>query len=857
MKLFSRFARSGRCSSRSQTQQRRTRPPRQNASFRPRLELLEERTLLTASLSTSVLQAGYGQLPLAFTVNEGQAAAPVNYMAQGSGYSIALTSQQAQISLGQGNTSATLNLQLVGADGSAQPIGQNELITKTNYLLGSDSSKWLTDIANYGQVEYQNVYQGVDALYSGNQGKLETTFLVHPGANANIIQMQIQGAEGLSLDGQGNLVIHTSGGDVTEQAPIAYQNISGVRQSVSSRYVLEGNNTVGSQVGAYDPSQTLIIDPTLSYSTYLGGSYSADYSIAVDSAGNAYIGGRGTITKLNSTGTAVIYSTTIGGSGYGIASDSYGIAVDSSGDAYVTGATSSTSLATTANALQPTYPGTPCGFFSVLNPTGSGLIYSTYLPGVLPKFVTGATETSYAGNIAVDSSGNAYITASANSALPTTAGAFQPTWPGGSGSSTACLMEINPYLSGTASLLYSTFLGGTGGDGGTGVALDGSGNVYVTGYTNSTNFPTTVGAFQTTYGGSGDVFVAKFNPALTGSASLIYSTYLGGSGADGVPQYFTFKNSSGSVVSPTRGPAIAVDSSGDSYVTGFTHSANFPTTAGAYQTTNIYGSSSNGVAFVSKLDPTGSKLLYSTYLGAKYKQVKGTYNQTDATGIVVDASGNATITGLTYATDFPAVNAIQSKLGGSSDTFVTTFNATGSGLLFSTYLGGSSDDWAMGIAEDSVGNVYVTGFTGSTNFPTTSGAYQTSLSSPYTGFAFMIDPPADGTTAMPSTAFSSSGVIPSSGETIPSAGNPPSQESNSQPVPLPADPRFSLVGNNPGVSAISSELSSLLSEWQSLESALLARFDSLLNLEAGAMGLSKDTLIRDLLFSGEFLPASL
>jgi hypothetical protein len=729
---------------------------------RPVLEVLEARNLLSAAVPAS-----YGQLPLAFEVNQGQAPAAVNYLAHGSGYSVALTAQGAQVNLSQGATNNTLNLQLLGANVSTPAIGQEELITKSNYLVGNDPSKWLTNIANYGQVEYRNVYQGVDAVYSGNQGRLETTFLVQPGASAGAIRMQVQGAQSLALDGQGNLVLHTSGGDVTEQAPVTYQEINGVRQAVSSRYVLEGNNQVGFQVGAYDPSQTLIIDPTLSYSSYLSAA-GADYAIAVDNAGNAYIGGSLGIAKLNSTGTALLYSTTLGGS-------VYGVALDSSGDAYLTGAARSTSFATTANALQPTYPGTRCGFFTVLNPTGSGLLYSTYLPGVLPNYVTGTTQNSYAGNIAVDSSGNAYITASANSSLPTTAGAFQPSYPGGSSSSTACLMEIDPYLSGTASLVYSTFLGGSGGDGGSGVSLDSAGNVYVTGYTHSANFPTTPGAFQTAYGGGGggDVFVAKLNTALAGPASLIYSTYLGGSGGDGATPDLGFHGSSTSTIGTARGPAITVDSSGAAYVTGNTSSTNFPVTAGAYRTSNPYP---NTVAFLSKLDPTGSKLVYSTYLGANYRQKKGTYNATIATGVVVDANGNATITGLTYATDFPTVNPIQSTLGGYSDAFVTTFNAAGSGLLFSTYLGGSLDDWAMGIAEDSTGNVYVAGFTGSSTFPVTPGAYQTSFSGPWTGFVFKIDPPAGGasspasTAAAPAPSTASRGGADGGSPTTPSRG---------------------------------------------------------------------------------------
>lgn len=809
-------------------------------------------------MSTAGLQAGYGQLSLAFTVNEGQTAAPINYLAQGSGYSIALTAQQAQLSLGQGNTSTALDVQLLGANPSAQAIGHDKLITKTNYLIGSDASKWLTNIANYGQVEYQNVYQGVDALYSGNQGRLETTFLVHPGANASVIQMQIQGAEGLSLDAQGNLVIHAASGDVTEQAPVMCQDINGARQAVSGSYVLEGKNTVGFQVGAYDHSQTLVIDPTLSYSSYLpaGGT-----GIAVDGSGNAYVvgttasgfptttgafqttfGGGSSfgdafVAKLNATGTALVYATYLGGSG-----DDAGqsIAVDSADDAYVTGFTYSSNFPTTANAFQAAASGN--GFVTVLNSTGSGLIYSTYLPGVGWDIPEGAVTDA----IAVDSSGNAYVTGPAGPNFVTTAGAFQPAYPGTrnnyylGGTTVAFLAKIDPQLSGSSSLVYATFLGGSGGstptigapvgDAGTGIAVDGSGNAYLTGFTWSTNFPTTPGAFQQANSGGEDMFIAKLNPSLNGSVSLAYSTYLGGKGNDGYvscnPYYQTY-NSQG-------GPGIAVDGSGDVYVTGTTESSNFPTTKGAFDT-RYQGS---GDAFVTKLNAEGTGLVYSTYLGGK--------NLDGGSSIAVDSSGNAYVTGWTLSTNFPTYNPIQSqKASGTdsngktnSDVFVTTLNATGSGLLFSTYLGGSGDDYGFGLALDSAKNVYVTGQAnafqaGANNFPTTPGAYDTTTGG---GFIFMIDPPAGGGAAGSATISFPSGV---------------------RPAPLPADQLFTLVGNSTGVSAIPSVLSSLLSEWQSLESAFMERFDALLSLEAGAMGLSKGTLIRDLLFTSEFLPASL
>jgi hypothetical protein len=363
------------------------------------VEVLEDRSVpSTSPAAAPTLAAGYGQLPLAFEVNQGQAAPPVNFLAHGSGYSVSLTAQGAQMNLTKGTASDTLSLRLVGANPSAPAIGQDELISKSNYLIGSDPSQWRTNIANYGQVEYQNVYPGVDALYSGDQGRLETTFLVQPGAHVGIIRMQVQGAQSLALDTQGNLVIHTSGGDVTEQAPVAYQEINGVRQAVSSHYILEGNNQGGFQVGAYDPSQTLVIDPTLSYSTYLngGGSSGVGVAIAVDGSGDAYVvgtvtgsgagtlGSRTFVDKLNAAGTALVYQTFLGnttplnGNNYPGGS---GIAVDAAGDAYMTGLASS-NFPTTANALQPTAPASgPAGFVTVLDPTGANLLYSTYLPG--------------------------------------------------------------------------------------------------------------------------------------------------------------------------------------------------------------------------------------------------------------------------------------------------------------------------------------------------------------------------------------------------------------------------------------------------------------------------------------------
>jgi hypothetical protein len=788
------------------------------------LEVLEERSLLNASPSTASVAAAYGQLPLAFEVNEGQAAAGVNYVAHGSGYTLDLSSQQAVLNLSGQSTSSTsqaanttLTMQLASGRTTAPAVGSDELITKSNYLIGPNPSQWLTNIANYGAVTYQGVYQGTDVTYHGNQGRLEYDFTLHPGASVGAIQLSFQGQQGLSLDGKGNLVIQTTAGPLLEQAPVAYQvNADGSHTAVSSQFVLEGNGQVGFQVGAYDLTKTLVIDPTLTYSSYLP---APGQGIAVDSAGDAFVTGVGPfVDEVNPTGTALLYSTTLGSGGAGL-----GIAVDGAGDAYVTGVAGS-GLPTTANAAFPTTSATHNAFLSVLNPTGSGLLYSTYLPN------GGDNLFGRSGAIALDSSGNAYVTGGAAAGFPTTPNAYQTA---AVGPTNAFLTEINPNLSGSASLLYSTYLGGSSYDWGTGVAVDGSGNAYVTGGTESSNFPTTAGAFQRTYinapsgtgnggFGVGDVFVAKFNPSLSGSASLVYSTYLGG--GDG----YVSPIGPTSVVlnwSGEKGSAIAVDASGDAYIAGTTNYSSFPTTPGAFQTTYHTGTpgtkkhpgtpASAAEPFVTKLNPTGSGLVYSTFLGGS--------TMDGAKGIALDAQDNAYVTGYTRSTDFPTLNPLQSqKASGTdgwgntnSDAFVTTLNAAGSALLFSTYLGGSGDDYGQAIAVNSAGDAYVAGGTSnpsSTNFPTTPGAFQTT---PGSGFVFMIDPPV----SRPSTA-----VPQSSG-----AGTPAASPASPLPPGLPAPQGAAQGVSGPaGTTALDGLFAAYLDGW------LLQAFDRLLaDLQAG------------------------
>ncbi len=544
------------------------------------------------------------------------------------------------------------------------------------------------------------------------------------------------------------------------------------------RNIFVGRTRVPRRPASWRPAvealEDRVVPASLSYSSYLPG---PAWAIAVDSSGDTYLTGIGWgsgvyVAKLNATGTALDWVTNLGSSGSGSS-----IAVDAAGNVYVAGWSSDSSFPTTANALAPTKPSSAlCDFLTILKPSGSSLLYSTWLPGTFnaSAVMMRAGGPALAIDHAGDGSGsldNVYLTGEATVGLLTTSGAYQPAFAGGTASaaSNAFFAKIDPNLAGSASLLYGSYLGGSlndagynsgnaGADAGTGIAVDASGNAYLVGRTSSTNFPTTAGAFQAGYHGSMDVFVAKFNPSLSGSASLVYSTYLGGSRRDG---YWTDYGVYLNVIEP--GPGIAVDSAGDAYVAGTTVSADFPTTPGAFQTTlHTAGNGYQPDAFVTKLNPTGTGLIYSTYLGGS--------DNDGAAAIALDASGNAYVTGWTRSSNFPTLNPIQAqKAGGldsagfaNSDVFVTTLNSAGTGLLFSTYFGGrggtiskkggftgsNGDEYGYALALDAAGDAYVAGATSvenleaiSTSFPTTAGAYDTT---PGGGLTFMIDPPAGG-----------------------------------------------------------------------------------------------------------------
>jgi hypothetical protein len=640
--------------------------------------------LVTAALSgADILKLN--KLPLVFEPNQGQVDSQVRFLARGGGFTLFLTDREAVMSM---KGAQPVRMRLVGG---AKPKEFERLEPTggiSNYFIGNDPSKWRTEIPQYKRVKVRGVYPGVDLGYYGAGGKLEYDLLVAPGADASRIEIAYQGVESMRVDEQGDLVLKTEGGELRQQRPKVYQEDNGKRIEVEARYRLHGRKQVAFELARYDRAKPLVIDPVFFYSTYLGGS-GADQGngIAVDGNGNAYVTGTTNspdfptagavqsaygggysdafVTKINASGSALIYSTYLGGNGYdpGIA-----IAVDSSGNAYVTGDTGSSNFPT-ANPIQGTYLGSHMAFVTKINATGSTLIFSTYLGG-------SGGDVGY--GIAVDGQGEVYVTGQTCSTNFPTHLPLQGTYGG------ACDAFVTKINAGGSALVYSTYLGGSLADYGYGIAVDGSGNAYVTGLTISSDFPTAYPLQGTNHGIGGDAFVTKLS---AGGTIMLYSTYLGGS-------------------VQTQGQAIAVDGSGNAYVTGLTNSSDFPT-VGALQGT--YGGDPAD-AFVTKINASGSALIYSTYLGGSFGDV--------GYGIAVDGSGNAYVTGYTTSTNFPTASPLQATNGGGYYAFVTKINASGSALVYSTYLGGSGGDLGEAIAVDGSGNAYVTGQTSSTNFPT-------------------------------------------------------------------------------------------------------------------------------------------
>jgi len=604
-----------------------------------------------------------------------------------------------------GAIAGTLRLQLIGANHLAQPTGLDELPGKANYLVGNDPARWRTNVPTYGKVLYRQVYQGVDVIFYGRGRELEFDCIVAPGADPGVIRLGLVGAEKVEIDGEGDLVLSLAGELVRIKSPMIYQKQERGHRQIAGGYVLlssaddskTGSPEVAFRVGPYDVKRSLVIDPTLVYSSYLGGSAAEQAFLnGVDASRSAYVVGRtfsldfptvspaqasfaglvdAFVTKIDATGSVILYSTYLGGSGV---DSPIGLAVDSGGNAYVVGSTDSSDFPT-VNPAQAAGAGGFDAFVTKLNATGS-VVYSTYL---------GGSSRENGAGIAPDGNGNAYVTGTTLSADFPVLNPLQP-MPAGGGDA------FVTKLSSAGAFVYSTYLGGTGEENGASVGLDATGNVYIIGSTISTDFPT-VNAFQPTNAGGFDGFLTKLNPAGT---ALVYSTYLGGSATESALE-------------------IAVEGNGNVHLSGPTMSGDFPTVNA------LQAASGGGLdAFVTKVNPAGG-LVYSTYLGGSGTDGSG--------GVAVDPSGNTYVLGSTASTDFPVANALQATFaGGPFDVFIAKISSGGATLLYSTYLGGNARDFGGGIAGDAC-SAYIAGFTESANFPT-ANAFQPVLAGPSDAF---------------------------------------------------------------------------------------------------------------------------
>jgi hypothetical protein len=625
------------------------------------------------------------RLPLAFEANQGQTDARVRFLARGPRYTVFLTDEEAVLALRGSAEAAVVRLRPVGAS-SATPVGLDTQATRVNVLRGHDPSAWHSGIPTYGRVLYPHAYPGIDLVFYSRDGGLEYDVAVAPGADPRMVRLAVEGADRLRLDAGGDLILETAGGPLRMRAPVAYQDTPRGRQTVAARYALS-DGVLGFDVGAYDHSRPLVIDPVLTYSTYLGGNGDdASYAITLDASGAAYITGRtqstdfptrnavqsglgqppaqfaydAFVAKIAPDGGSLIYATYLGGNG---ADEGHAIALDAAGNAWVGGVTASTDFPT-ANPLVASNPSgmnSPVGFVARLSADGSQLLFSSYL------------NSLYVRDLALDAAGNVYVVADAGDAAVSVA-----------------LMKLAPDGS---RLMFSNTFGDRSNP--AGIALDTAGNIYVAGRTTSTAFPTTANALKRTHTGSDtEGFVTKLGPD---GVTILYSTYLGGSGYD-------------------RASSIVVDSSGAIYVSGNTTSTDFPTVNPVSCTCTF--DSYQGNIFLSKIAPDGSRFVFSTYLGPGDGRIA-----LGPGGYIYIGGGRADSV---YRGIF--VDPLQDYRPGDNG-LVYKIDPSGQTIVYSTPFGGSANDQVTDIAVDAEGQAYVTGWTSSSDFPTMN-ALQPSLGQP-------------------------------------------------------------------------------------------------------------------------------
>lgn len=674
---------------------------------------------------------GLGALPLSFIPNHGQSDESVLYQVRGLHGDIYFKSQNVLLALPNSNDDyfSVLQLEFLGRNPNSQIEHLESLPGKVNYFRGNDSSRWFSNIPSYSGISYTNLYDGIDLSYFGTDGLLKSEFSVAVGANPQLIRWQYRGAEAVWVDSKtGDLLIRLESSDILrEKSPIAWQDIAGERIAVSLAFQVDEQQVVSFVIGDYNPGYSLTLDPVVEYSSYIGGSNEESAGgIASDNDGNVYVAGRtlstnfpasdgaldethnGTndvyVVKINtdeSGAASLVWATYLGG---GASDDATDLAVDDSGNVYITGLTYSSgtvppAFPTTGNAYSTTYVFNSV-FLSKISSDGTTLLYSSFI----------GRGDAYA--LDVDSSGNAYITGTTSVlSYPTTSNAYQQTGDSVNTNSQIFLSKIDTTASGTASLVYSSYLYGNDTDFANDIAVDDAGNAYITGKTESTNFPVTASAFQGSLKdhvqGGIDAFVTRIDTTQSGSSSLAYSTYFGGQfNSEGLSGAENFNTDSGS---------IATSGTGIVYVTGETNSVDLPVT-NAYQSTYRGGLMD---AFVARFDTNQSgsaSLDFSSYLGGS--------DYDKGYGLTADTFGNVYVVGSTQSTNFPKLNGLSYTTGG----FISRINTNASGnaaLLSSTRLGGYGP-FLYAAFVDGNGTVYL--LSGATdNTPPVLGGFQTSF----------------------------------------------------------------------------------------------------------------------------------
>ena len=662
----------------------------------------------TSTLPKQAWTSAYGNLPMAFEANQGQTNPQVRYLSHGNGYELFLTSDEAVLTLrepqpvrvhslksaplfaerlhsGKAVKTSVLRMKFDEANPAPEIIGTNALPGKVSYFVGNDPKKWFTDIPSYEAVRYKEIYPGVDLLFYGRRQRLEYDFVVAPGADPNIIALNIEGARRVEIDSHGNLVMRVTAGKLALQRPVVYQEINGERHKIAGTYSIANDHQIRFLIARYDHTRPLTIDPVLNYSSYLGGE---NFDLAL------------------------------------------GIALDAAGDAYVAGNTTSTTFPqkNAESATMPSDIALGTAFVSELNPTGTALLYSTYLGGS-----GNGTFGDSANAIAVDASSpaNIYVTGFTGSSdfpLSTALVPFQGTPPGSvAASASAFITKLTPSASGSAQLAYSSYLGGNTFDEGFGVAVDASGNAFIAGETKSTNFPqkgTQITAGQTS--AAGNAFLTEINTTTGAGASLVYSTYLGGTSAGS--SFFGFADVA---------TAVTTDGNSNAYVVGGTSSTDFPTAGTAIPGSAACGANTKGSAFISVINTTTATLGYSNCLTGNNVEIAFGVNL--GTGVPTVATKVAYITGETGSSNFPvSTNSIPPPATVANRVaFVALVNTNStSPLQYSTFLGGNNSDVGFSIGSDAQGNAYVAGATDSMDFPITQGALVETLNNP-SGVAFV------------------------------------------------------------------------------------------------------------------------